>query len=208
MAAKNKDKRTQTWEPDTGALNEVYWAPDFLATFVIHGAAAGQGYAGGRGEGMRWKGQKGDPGQHRLTGASQVPFREADGQRLTLRASRQRRTRGGTGTGSGVPRQLVTPPIRQQRRAKRQKGDTAGGGQQRDGRTFYSAVVTFQMIGETKILKDGRRERQRQGSDRDESESVNGNESGIKVHQAVMEDRIRKQEERLNLERKRKILSV
>lgn len=74
--------------------------------------------AGGRGEGMRWKGQKGDPGQHRLTGASQVPFREADGQRLTLRASRQRRTRVGTDTGSGVPRQLVTPPIRQQRRAK------------------------------------------------------------------------------------------
>lgn len=60
------------------------------------------------------------------------------------------------------------------------------------------------MIGETKILKDGRRERQRHGRDRDESESVNGDDSGIKVHQAVMEDRIRKQEEKLNLERKRK----
>lgn len=33
---------------------------------------------------------------------------------------------------------------------------------------------------------------------------MNGDESRIKVHQAVMEDRIRKQEERLNLERKRK----
>lgn len=156
---------------------------------------------------MRRKGQKGDPGQHRLTGAPQVSalqgsrWPEADASRQQAeedQGGHGHRVRGPAAAGD------PPPPIRQQRRAKRQKGDTAGGGQQRDGRTFYSAVLTFQMIGEAEILKDGRRERQRRGSDRDESESVNGDESRIKVHQAVMEDRIREQEEKLNLERKRK----